>query len=285
MSINFSGSGTGGIVIRASGGGGGGQGPQGDVGPQGPQGVAGSNGVQGANGAQGPQGVAGSQGAQGANGSTGQGFVIAQVYNSVAALLAGSVPDGQFGLVAGSLDQNDPDYGKLYLYSSGAWVYQTDMSVQGIQGPQGVAGSNGSQGAQGAQGATGAGTQGPQGASGANGGAAVYDVSAFVEGKPTAGEVVLRYMAVRAFTLDTTGSNHKGKANTSATATSVINVQKNGITFITASFAATSATPTIGVTNVTSCNFAVGDILTVTMPASVDATLSDIYLTLKGTTV
>lgn len=154
------------------------QGNQGNQGYQGYQGAAGYIGVdgpqgyQGTQGYQGPQGSTGPQGNQGHQGQVGQGFVIAQIYNSVAELLASSVPDGQFGLVAGSLDPSNSDYGRLYAYSNGSWAYETDMSVQGIQGPSGASGPQGSTGATGSQGATGPqGVQGSQGAQGAAGSA------------------------------------------------------------------------------------------------------------------
>jgi len=110
------------------------------VGPQGPQGATGQTGATGATGAQGPIGDTGPQGPSGING---QSFVIAQIYNSVAELLAGTIPNGQFGLVAGTLDQTSPDYGKLYLYSGGNWTYITDMSVAGADGITGPAGDDG----------------------------------------------------------------------------------------------------------------------------------------------
>jgi hypothetical protein len=305
MPITFNGVVTDG-VMRVSGVGP--QGPAGDTGPMGPTGPAGSSGSTGETGPTGPAGSVGAIGPTGPTGSTGQtgqGFVIAQVYNSEAERLAASgasLPgEGEFALIAGTLSPSSDDYGKLYLRKNNAWVYQTDMSVQGIIGPTGPQGSIGATGATGAS-ATFSGsasqlTAGDGSAvtvgsgltlsagtlSTSGGGSSGYDLSTFISGKPIAGEVVLRYMAVRAFTLDTTGSNHKGKANVAATASATINVAKNGSTFMTAVFAAAGTTPTISVTNSASCSFAVGDILTVTMPASVDSTLSDIYLTLKGT--
>jgi len=160
------------------------QGFQGDVGPQGFQGATGSQGIAG------PQGDVGYQGFQGSKGNTGKGFVISKVYNSDAERLSAigiDLPgDGEFGLVAGTLPQADPDYGKLYLYTvANGWSYETDLSVQGIQGPQGetglqgtvglqgsigpqgVAGSWGDVGPQGFQGSVG--SQGPQGEKGAQG--------------------------------------------------------------------------------------------------------------------
>lgn len=76
---------------------------------------------------------------RGDKGETGQGFIIGAIFNSVAELLAGSVNEGEFGLVAGTLPTDHLDYGKLYLYKEASWAYQTDLSVQGIVGPKGDA--------------------------------------------------------------------------------------------------------------------------------------------------
>ena len=141
------------------------QGIKGDKGDQGDRGFQGFQGIQGTVGTQGTTGVQGAKGDQGYQGITGQGFIIYQTYNSVSALLADNTcPDGQFGLVGGSLSQSDPDYGKLYLRSGGVWSFTTDMSVQGIQGSTGAQGSTGQQGFKGDQG-----NQGDQGARGFQG--------------------------------------------------------------------------------------------------------------------
>jgi hypothetical protein len=150
------------------------QGIKGDKGDQGDRGFQGFQGIQGTVGTQGATGVQGAKGDQGYQGITGQGFIIYQTYNSVAALLADNTcPDGQFGLVGGSLSQSDPDYGKLYLRSGGVWSFTTDMSVQGIQGSTGAQGSTGQQGFKGDQGNQGdqgaRGFQGDQGRQGAQG--------------------------------------------------------------------------------------------------------------------
>ena len=146
-----------------------GTGAQGTQGNQGPDGIQGTAGSQGTQGRQGPTGI----GTTGSQGTTGQGFSIHQIYNSVEELLSNTIPDGLFGLVAGTLPQDDPNYGSLYLYTAGTWTYITDMSVQGaagIQGTQGGLGSQGRQGPTGVQGAVGSqGNQGPTGLQGIEG--------------------------------------------------------------------------------------------------------------------
>ena len=63
-----------------------------------------------------------------------------------------------------------------------------------------------------------------------------------------------------------------------ATGSSVFNLAKNGTNFGTVTFAASGTTGTFAAASATS--FAAGDVLTVTGPATADATLADIALTL-----
>lgn len=109
----------------------------------------------------------GPTGPQGPQGEPGQSFTIYAIYNSVNELLAASIPEGKFGLVAGTLDPLHEDYGKLYVFSNSSWTYITDMSVpgaQGIQGPKGESGETGPEGPVGPEGPIGpTGPQGPKG--------------------------------------------------------------------------------------------------------------------------
>jgi len=128
------------------------EGPKGDtgdtgpVGPQGPIGDTGDTGPigpKGDTGDTGPIGPEGPTGPKGDQGDPGYGFEIEQIFNSEAELLAATITEGRFGLVAGTLDKTDPDYGKLYIYESGAWTFVTDMSVQGEKGDPGDASVSG----------------------------------------------------------------------------------------------------------------------------------------------
>jgi hypothetical protein len=161
------------------------QGTQGIEGSQGTQGIEGSQGTQGIEGSQGTQGTEGAQGTQGIEGSqgtTGLAFTIAKTYASVVALEADTAPTGiiagQFALI-NTLDVQDPDNSKLYIWDGTNYIFVNDLSgtagIQGIQGTQGTEGAQGIQGitgiqgALGSQGATGAGTQGTQGTQGRQG--------------------------------------------------------------------------------------------------------------------
>jgi hypothetical protein len=75
-----------------------------------------------------------------------------------------------------------------------------------------------------------------------------------------------------------TGSS--GYAGTTATGSATINIRKNGSNQGTVVFAAGTATPTFALASALS--FAAGDRLELVGPASADATLADISVTLKG---
>jgi hypothetical protein len=108
-------------------------------------------------------------------------------------------------------------------------------------------------------------------------GAVPYDIAAPVFGKPAASEIVLRVRTQRAFTLDT----FYGYAATAATtASAVFTVTKNGSSIGTITFSTSTNAST---TTVATTSFAIGDVLTITAPASQNATLADIDFFLKGT--
>jgi uncharacterized delta-60 repeat protein len=156
----------------------------------------------------GTQGANGTQGSQGSQGSIGEGFNIEQIYNSVSELLADTtLPVSSFGLVAGTLDQEEEDYGKLYLWNGAEWTYVTDMSVQGAagiqgpfgpqgsEGPQGIAGPQGIQGIRGPQGNTGfQGNTGPQGPDGLSGEIGAQGLTGEIGPQGITGEVIDWYV-------------------------------------------------------------------------------------------
>lgn len=106
-----------------------------------------------------------------------------------------------------------------------------------------------------------------------------YDLSCQFVGVPTAAAVGLRFPAVRAFTLASSGQ--KGTAGTAATAQSDFLVKVNGTLKATLRFAAAGTTCTV--VGGTAATIAAGDVITIEGPASPDATLADIGFTLTGT--
>lgn len=116
---------------------------------------------------------------------------------------------------------------------------------------------------------------------GGGGGPPPYDVGAMVSGAPDASAVCLRYKFPREVTFAAGLSPSQGVAVVAATADTDFDIQKNGLSVGTMTFAAaaTDATFDMGSDTV----FDVGDVLTVIAPISPDATLSDISLVLSGT--
>ena len=107
-----------------------------------------------------------------------------------------------------------------------------------------------------------------------------YDINVFIAGKPTAGELVYRHVAVRAFTLPASLTGSYASSVAASAANKDFTLKKNGSSIGTVSFN-TSATGTF--TFSSSVSFAAGDVLTIEAPAVADTTLSDITLSFKGT--
>jgi len=109
---------------------------------------------------------------------------------------------------------------------------------------------------------------------------APYDVTLFVEGLMTNAETVLRLAAPRAFTVPAGAAGSYAKAGTAATGSTTLTLYKGGVAFGTMVFAASGATATVTVASATS--FAAGDVLSITGPATADAALADIAISLAG---
>jgi len=108
-----------------------------------------------------------------------------------------------------------------------------------------------------------------------------YDLAAQVVGLPDASAVVLRFVSVRAFTIETTG--HQAKADTASTGTAVFDVQLNGGSVASITFT-TSATGVVTLTGspIVSVSVVAGDVITIVAPGSQDATLADIGVTINS---
>jgi 1-aminocyclopropane-1-carboxylate deaminase/D-cysteine desulfhydrase-like pyridoxal-dependent ACC family enzyme len=107
-----------------------------------------------------------------------------------------------------------------------------------------------------------------------------YDIYVFVQGKPTDAELVCRAVAAKAFTIPAGGTGSQATSRVASAASKVFDLLKNGVSFGSVTFA-TSATGTYTIGSSTS--FAIGDVLTITAPATADSTLEDVSLTLAGT--
>lgn len=104
----------------------------------------------------------------------------------------------------------------------------------------------------------------------------LYDLALTVNGKPDAGVTVLTFAAVRAFTIPASFVGSLARARIAASnAAASFAVNKNGLTIGTVTFATNSS---VGTFSGSGAEFAVGDILTITAPGTVDSTLADISL-------
>jgi hypothetical protein len=110
--------------------------------------------------------------------------------------------------------------------------------------------------------------------------ASLFDTGIWYPGAPAASAVLLRFVAVTPFSLPAGLTGSSGYAGTTATGSATINIRKNGSNQGTVVFAAGTATPTFALASALS--FAAGDRLELVGPASADATLADISVTLKG---
>lgn len=110
--------------------------------------------------------------------------------------------------------------------------------------------------------------------------AAPYDIGTFCAGVPDSSELLLRFVAPRAFTLPAALTGSQVKAGIAATAATDFDVQRNGVSVGTISFAASgdSASFTFAVP----VSFSAGDVLSVIAPSTADSTLADISFTFAG---
>lgn len=105
-----------------------------------------------------------------------------------------------------------------------------------------------------------------------------YDIIQSTVGTYSNGEVVFRFIAKRAITLNATAGNHSFKALTASTGSVTVLVKNGATTLLSVAFSA-SAT---GVVTVSNTSIAAGDEITVVMPATADATLAGVYYTITG---
>jgi hypothetical protein len=115
---------------------------------------------------------------------------------------------------------------------------------------------------------------------GGGGGAPPYDVGAMIAGVPDASAVCLRYKFPREVTFAAGLAPSQGVADIAATADADFDIQLNGVSVGTMTFAAAATDATFDMVSETV--FDAGDVLTVIAPSSPDATLADISFVLAG---
>ena len=106
-------------------------------------------------------------------------------------------------------------------------------------------------------------------------------VSGSFSGSPAASQVIERYIFATAVTFPAALSGSSGSAGAAATASATFTIAKNGTAIGTMVFAAGAAAASFTMSGATA--FSAGDVLTITAPATPDATLANLAWTLAGT--
>lgn len=114
----------------------------------------------------------------------------------------------------------------------------------------------------------------------AGGGGGTIELSMFAGGTATASEILFRHEFTAAVTIPAALAGSQGSSGTAATGSAALSLKKNGTQFGTATWAAAGTEPTLAAASSTS--FAIGDVLSITAPATPDATLADISLSIVG---
>lgn len=107
-----------------------------------------------------------------------------------------------------------------------------------------------------------------------------YDLSFFLPGTYSSGALMAQVVLDRAVTFPDGLAGAQGYAGITATATTVLDIQKNGSNIGTFTF--TSAGNTAGFAMSSAVSFAPGDRLGIVNEDPADATLADVSLTFKG---
>lgn len=108
-----------------------------------------------------------------------------------------------------------------------------------------------------------------------------YDIATFYPGVPGSSQLVMRWQAPRAVTIPSGATNSQASAGTAATGSTTFTIKKNGTSVGTIAWSASGTAGTFTVSSTVS--LAAGDVLTITGPATADATLADIAITLAAT--
>ena len=113
------------------------------------------------------------------------------------------------------------------------------------------------------------------------GGAAPFDIAVYFPGQPEAAERLLKLEVARGFTLPADLAGSRGHADSAATAEAVCTILKNGASVGSITFAAASQDAAFALAG--GLALVPGDRLELVAPATQDATLAGLALTLIGT--
>lgn len=109
-----------------------------------------------------------------------------------------------------------------------------------------------------------------------------YDIGTYIDNRPSSSEVIIRYAMPYTVTFPANLTSSVAKSTVAANSISDFSVQKNGITFGYIRFDAGSNVATF---NTTANTFSSGDVLALIAPATIDANLANISITLSATRI
>lgn len=107
-----------------------------------------------------------------------------------------------------------------------------------------------------------------------------FDVSTFAAGLGSSSQILLRVKLARGVTFPASATLSLASASANATASTTFTLKKNGSAFATVNFATSASVGTW--TQASDAVFAAGDLLEIDGPATADATLADVGITLAG---
>lgn len=114
-------------------------------------------------------------------------------------------------------------------------------------------------------------------------GAQPFDALTFYPGLPTASAILLRVPVARAVGFVANFAGSYGTASAAATASTAFDIQKNGASIGTATFALGATTATFVSAAGAAQSLVAGDVLSVIAPGTPDATLANVGFVLAGT--
>lgn len=106
-----------------------------------------------------------------------------------------------------------------------------------------------------------------------------YDIGSFFDGIPLASSDLLRFVANRNFYIPGSFSDSRAESRIATTLLYNADVQRNGVSIGTISWAALASVATLTITSASNENFVPGDVLSVVGQVAPDVTLDDITIT------
>lgn len=116
-------------------------------------------------------------------------------------------------------------------------------------------------------------------------GAALYDIAGSTAVKPTNAAILMRFVAVRAFTIEQNFTGSTASCTYGSTAGINYAIQRNGALIGNLYWPANTAAGTFNATEVSTHSFNIGDVLTVVTPVTADSVHDELAFTFSATAI